>query len=374
MESPDLMSEAIRTKESDFGSQDSIWKQSLDCLPDGISIHQLNGTIIFANERLAEIYGRPVGRIVGLTPGEVFQTGEGDCPEGNTPEIGVAGVSEGRCKVGERVFNISIFPIIAGEQGAPGCYVRLMRDVSGQELARAQLLKAEQFATLGQMISGIAHDVGTPLNIISGYCEYLMMKTGAGNAGHKELATILQQTRRIAEFIRQMLDLARPPQARADAIELKGFLEESLDLISHHLRKADVKVRLKCDATPPLIYGDAARFRQALFNVILNACQKLGSKSEDEIHLGRLPDESGPITISLIGIEEGGVKHDFSRSFPGLLSTGSEPEPVGIGLSLAREILTEFGATVQAKPLEDSGVSLVISLERARLNLPAGKR
>jgi C4-dicarboxylate-specific signal transduction histidine kinase len=123
-----------------------------------------------------------------------------------------------------------------------------------------------------------------------------------------------------------------------------------------------------------LIYGDAPRLRQALFNVVLNACQKLGPKSKVDIYLGRLPEESGAITISLVGIEEGGVKHDFSRSFPGLLSTRSEREPMGIGLSLAREVLSEFGATVVSQPLEDGGASLVISLERASMNLPAGKQ
>jgi PAS domain S-box-containing protein len=372
METPDLMSEAIKASQSGIGSQDYYWKQALDSLPDGVSIHQLDGRIIFVNERLAEIYGRPASEIIGLKCEEVFQAGGIESFQNNASEAGVEGHSAERCKIGERIFNISVHSIV-DHQGAPGGYVRVMRDVTGQELARAQLLKAEQFATLGQMISGIAHDVGTPLNIISGYCEYLMMKTGSGNSGHKELLAILQQTRRIAEFIRQMLDLARPPQPRADAIELKGFLEESLDLISHHLRKADVKVRLNCETTPPLIFGDAPRLRQALFNVVLNACQRLGPKSEVSIHLGRLPEENGPITISLIGIEEGGIKHDFSRSFPGLLSTRSEREPIGIGLSLAREVLSEFGATVVSQPLEGGGVSLVISLERARMNIPAGK-
>ncbi len=311
-------------------------------------------------------------QIIGSTCYSAFHQDGSACPHDHLLKEGAAHPLEERCEINERVFGISVY-LMADDEGGHAGYVRVVRDITGQDQARAQLLKAEQFATLGQMISGIAHDVGTPLNIISGYCEYLMMKIGLGNTGHKELTTILQQTRRIAEFIRQMLDLARPPQVRADAIELKGFLEESLDLISHHLRKSDVRVKLICDITPPVIYGDAPRLRQAMFNVLLNACQKLGPKSEVNIHLGRLPEDTGTTTITLNGIEAGGIKHDFSKSLPEFISPGSSREALGLGLSLAGEVLSEFGATVRSEPQEDGGVSLVISLERAGLNGPAGK-
>src|SRR5438128_11770060 len=102
------------------------------------------------------------------------------------------------------------------------------------------------------------------------------MRTKSEETGHKELMAILEQTRRVAEYIRIMLDLARPSQGRVDAIELKGFLGDSLDLMGSHLRKASVRVVLDCKSAPPVIYGDGPRLRQAFFHLLLSAGRGLG--------------------------------------------------------------------------------------------------
>src|SRR5262249_1080458 len=152
----------------------------------------------------------------------------------------------------------------------------------------------------------IAHDVGTPLNIISGYAEYLLMRTKAEETGRKELTAILEQTRRVAEYIRIMLDMARPSQGRGDAMEFKGFLGDSLELMGSHLRKAGVRVTLSCKSTPPVIYGDGPRLRQAFFNLILNAGRRVGAGGQLELNIEQSPDLPGYITVMLTGADREG--------------------------------------------------------------------
>jgi signal transduction histidine kinase len=195
------------------------------------------------------------------------------------------------------------------------------------------------------MVSGIAHDVGTPLSIISGYAEYLLIRTGPGTPGHKELSTILNQTRRIADFIRQLIELARPAQGRSDAIGLRGFLDELVELMGHHFRKAGVSVKLVCNTHPPLIYGDAPRLRQALFNLIMNASRNAGTDGRIEI----VVSESGSeVQISVCAVDPFGRVTDLAQFFGGLLNAGVETGAGELGLSLTREILAEFGARVSA--------------------------
>ena len=98
-----------------------------------------------------------------------------------------------------RIMSVTIEPLL--NQHKTCGFVRIVRDVAEVRFSQDQLLKAEQFATLGQILFGIAHDVGTPLNIISGYSEFLLMRIGSEDPGHKELSAILHQTKQIATLI-----------------------------------------------------------------------------------------------------------------------------------------------------------------------------
>jgi signal transduction histidine kinase len=242
-----------------------------------------------------------------------------------------------------------------------------------EALSQDALLKVEHFATLGQMMSGIAHDVGTPLNIISGYAEYLLMRTKPEETGHKELMAILEQTRRVAEYIRIMLDLARPSQGRVDAIELKGFLGDSLDLMGSHLRKASVRVVLDCKSAPPVIYGDGPRLRQAFFNLLLNAGKRLGAGGQLELIIEQPAEMPGFIGVQLLGVDREGRSQNYAESFAGFLSVERRWGAEDMGLALAKEILDDYGAKVAALPVDGRGVALVVYLPKGAGGLVSGR-
>jgi len=354
--------------ETDYQSAEFL-SSIFDALDDGISIHSLKGEVLYANNRMLEILGKAASEVIGNDCVEVFH--DAACPHEEVTASGIQSRLEIESKDGKSVFQVTVSPI-KNKAGKASGFIRVVHDISEVERTQENLVKAEHFATLGQMASGIAHDVGTPLNIISGYSEYLLMRTGPEGQGRKELSAIIQQTRRIADFIKHMLDLSRPAQGRRDAIELKSFLADSLELIGSHLRKADVKASLTCSAIPSLIYGDGPRLRQAIFNLLLNAGQHLGPGGKIEIAIEESVDRPDLIPIFLSGTERGGQAHDFSKSFSSLLTSGRNREGIGMGLSLTKEILREFGASLDSTALEGQGVALVLHLPKGKsaISLP----
>jgi signal transduction histidine kinase len=262
---------------------------------------------------------------------------------------------------------VTIDPLLNASGSAIG-FVRVMRELEGQSDA----VEPSRLAILGRMLSGTAHDLGTPLNIILGYTEYLLMRTRSDAPGYRELSTILEQTKRISDSIRKMLDLGR--EGRTDAIGLKGFLDESIGLLAREIRKADVSVSVNCNANPPLIYGDAAQLRQAFINLLLIASQRVGAGGEVEIVLEESAEDSADgVLISFVGTEAGGRRHNFAQSFASLLHPADRTVAMGSGFLLAREILNSLGARLDAVDAGELGNSLVVYLPRGgSLATPGG--
>ena len=355
------------TSETETDYQSTEFLASIfNALDDGISIHALKGEVLYANNRMLDLLGKAASDVIGNNCAEIFH--DAACPHEEVTASGIRNRLEINSKDGRSVFQVTVAPI-KNKRGKVSGFMRVVHDISEAERTQEKLIKAEHFATLGQMASGIAHDVGTPLNIISGYSEYLLMRTGPEGQGRKELTTIIQQTRRIADFIKHMLDLSRPAQGRRDAIELKSFLADSLELIGSHLRKADVKAFLTANAAPSLIYGDGPRLRQAIFNLLMNAGQHLGPGGEIEIAIGESTYPPDFIPIFILGTEQGGQAHDFSKSFSSLLTSGQNREGIGMGLSLTREILREFGASLDSTAVTGRGVALILHLPKGKSTL-----
>lgn len=336
---------------------DPLLTPILDAMSEGVSVHSASGEILWANGTLCDIYRKSISELKGLNCRDVFHEDGPACPHEQVVTTGSAAQLTGGIHVSGRSFSVTVEPLLDERNKACG-FMRVICDVTSERDAQEQLLKAERFASLGQLLSGVAHDVGTPLNVISGYAEYLLMRTAPGGQGYKELSAILDQTRRIAEMFSRALDLARPPQGRTDAIEIRSLLADSLDLVGHHFRRMEMKAALTCRMPPPLVYGEAPQLKQAFFNLLLNAGQQLGTGGRLQVVI---EDATDNLRLALFGTEASGVGHDFSRSFAGFVSGEGALEASGIGLYLARKILYQAGARIGFAD-GDEGVGLMIYL------------
>jgi signal transduction histidine kinase len=346
------------------------WLRLLDYLDEEVSIHSADGQMLYANRRLLNANGGVAAEWLGRRCDEVFPPGS--CPHEEALKSKLPVEIQTEAREGLEGQRLAVVPLL-GVTGEVEGFARICGPAQAMPSQQA-LLKAEHFATLGQMMSGIAHDVGTPLNIISGYAEYLLMRTKGEGVGQKELTAILEQTRRVAEYIRIMLDLARPSQGRVDAIELKGFLGDSLEMMGSHLRKASVRVGLSCKSAPPVIYGDGPRLRQAFFSLLLNAGRRLGAGGQLELSIEAPAEMPGFIGMRLMGVDREGRNQDFAELFAGFLAARRGWGAEDMGLMLTKEILDEYGAQIATQSVEGRGVALVVYLPKGAGGLASARQ
>lgn len=334
------------------------WADVLDSVSDAISIHSVSGEIVWANKKLCEINSIPLSSLIGLSYEQAFHT---ESSTGAQDQSWVAAQTGHEVMVCERLWSVTITPLPPTDKSSG--FIRVMHDVTEQRRIRLNLLDAERFASLGQMLFGIAHNVGTPLNIISGYSEYLLMRLKPDEPGHKELSAILDQTKRIAILISEALDVVRPGQTQVSAIDAKALLADALNLTAHYFRKSDVLAELTCGMSPPLIYGEAPKLRQAFFSLLMNASQDVGIGGRIEVVIAGARDKPGFLSVSLWGTRADGQGHDFSRSFKSLGDNSSEVVKSGIGLSIVKRILDDAGATMTFNGSEErGGIPIIVHL------------
>ena len=327
----------------------------LDSVSEAISAHDDSGKIVWANRRMQELYSQTHEKLEGLSCQQLFHEDGSTCTHHQS-----VSQSDHEIEMAGATYSATIQPF--SFEGTDSGFICVMRDVTTERQALKRLLDAERYSTLGQLFSGLVHDVGTPLNIISGYSEFLLMRAKADQPGYKEQSAILFQTKRIAALLEDAVDLARPPQGRTLPIDLQSLFTQLLNLTEHHLRKANVKIELTCGIATPLIYGEASQLKQAFFNLLINAGRKLEGGGLLKVVLAQPSNRSEFLAVEVSGIDASGRGHDFSLSLSGLLTEPKRIVELEMGLLLARDILEKAGAKIGFGESRDSSAPLVVCL------------
>jgi len=142
------------------------------------------------------------------------------------------------------------------------------------ELERG-LRQSEKLATVGQLASELAHEIGTPLSIIYGRAEWIKKRLEDREGVQKNLDIIAQQSERITKIIQQVLGLVRKKKPEQTTLNVRTILETTLDLLDHQIQKQRVKVVKDLKKTLPHVTGDPDQLQQVFLNLILNAIQSM---------------------------------------------------------------------------------------------------
>src|SRR5207247_8803017 len=150
----------------------------------------------------------------------------------------------------------------------------LARDVTDQKRSESQLLHAEKLAAMGQLVSGVAHEINNPAAIISGFAQTLLLDDVKPE--HREMAQMIyDEASRIGRITQNLLAFARAGGKERTLVDLNDVLRRTFALRSYHLSTLNIAVALDLDPTDPKIWANASEVQQLFLNLVITAEQAL---------------------------------------------------------------------------------------------------
>ncbi len=311
----------------------------LTYLPDGVLLLDREGRPVLVNPvarellRLlgAEANGRPLEALAGRSLEALLS---------ERPELGY---HELRVEKGGRV--IALWPVPIREGPLAGHHLLLLRDVTQERQVQAQVQVQERLAAVGQLAAGVAHDFNNLLSVILGFSEMVLQDPGLPEHLRTPLRTILEQGRRGAQMVRQILDFSRRSVLEPQPLDLVSFLKELVKLWERTLPET-IHVRFDYEPGTYWVLADPASLQQALMNLALNARDAMPDggtltlllerwipRSGDRLPFPRMPRRPW-IRIGVrdtgTGIPAEVLPHIFEPFFT------TKPPGVGTGLGLAQ--------------------------------------
>lgn len=233
--------------------------------------------------------------------------------------------------------------------------------------AMEQLRHADRLITIGRLAAGIAHELGTPLNVIAGRVKMLRRGGVDATTGTEYLAIIAEQAERMTGIIRQLMDFGRVRESKMGAADLVAIARAVAKLLEPMARKRGVTLEVTT-LEPVYAVGDAARLEQVVSNLVVNAVHACSSGDRVEIQAGMAPDAvdgtpGGPcvflrVTDSGHGMDE----QTATRMFEPFFTTKDIGQGTGLGLSVAHGIVQEHGGAIRVRSEVGAGSEFSIFL------------
>ena len=221
-----------------------------------------------------------------------------------------------------------------------------------------QLRRAETLAVAGKLTSGIAHEVGTPLNIISGRAEILLRSLPSDHPGRPDLEVIVAQTDRISAIIRSLLDTVRQQKPEIQPVDIPVLLDRVVPLLEHMARRRGVSIA--ASAAPPLpdVAADPTQVQQVLINLIVNAMDATPRGGRIGIEAWACPNDGRPgVAVAVSDTGSGIPAEALSHVFEPFFTTKPAGQGTGLGLPICRDILREHGGTLAVQSREGHGTT-----------------
>ena len=231
-------------------------------------------------------------------------------------------------------------------------------------MIQSKLLQTEKMAALGQLVSGIAHELNNPLTSIQGYAQLLLSRRSpTDRAGDAQ--RISQEAERAGRIVKNLLLFSRETKPERRAVHLNEVIERTLSLRSYELKLENIDVELALDPALPQTLADAAQLQQVVLNLIVNAEQAIVMAREEEPRDGRILIRTRRLAGDRLALEVSddgpGISPEIvSRIFDPFFTTKPAGIGTGLGLFIVYGIVQEHGGEVSVDSLWGRGATLTV--------------
>ena len=333
--------------------------------PNGLLMVDEQGTIRMVNRQIDQLFGYERAELIGqpveiLVPQHMRSHHAGDRAEfiahSESRAMGKGRDLYGVRKDGQEVpLEIGLSPI----QTPDGMRVLAsVVDITERKHIQKQLWKAERLAELGTLASGMAHEIGTPMNVILGRAEYLLQRT-ADEGMKKGLATIVTQIERITKVMNQLLACARRETPERRAVDLAEIVEDSLEMFQERIAHSRITVEKAIEANMPSVLADRDQLLQVLINLMMNSLHAMPEGGRLRLSLAR---EGSHVSLGVSDTGHGMPEEIRSKVFEPFFTTKDFGKGTGLGLTVVKGIVEEHGGTIAVESVVDKGTTFWIQL------------
>ena len=341
----------------------------VEAAPNGMLLIDERGTMVMVNASALhqfgyereELLGQPVEMLIpGPSRSEHLQHRVGFMQAPQARSMGGGRELFALRKDGsEFAVEIGLTPI----QTAKGMgVVASVVDISERKRLEMQLRRAERLAELGTLASGMAHEIGTPMNVILGRAEYLLQRA-ADEGMKKGLATIITQVERITKVMNQLLAFARRRTPERRAVDLAKIVDDSLEMFQERIAQSHITVDKTIESALPPVHADQDQLIQVLINLVMNSFHAMPEGGRLGLSLAR---EGSHVRLEVADTGHGMPEEIRAKVFDPFFTTKEFGKGTGLGLTVVKGIIEEHGGTITLESAVEKGTTFTIRLPLGR--------
>jgi two-component system NtrC family sensor kinase len=240
--------------------------------------------------------------------------------------------------------------LIAGAGFAQSVVV-LVEDVTDQQALETQLVQSEKLAAVGQLVSGVAHELNNPLTSIAGLSEFLLEQKELGKKDRGHLQVIHEQAERAGRIVRNLLTFARKGTGEREPVDLNDLIRGTLALTAYDLKLKDIIVTRELSGVLPPVLGDRHGLQQIVLNLVTNSAQAVAENPRErlrEITVSTWFDGQVHLRVADSGP---GIPDDVRQNvFTPFFTTKEPGKGTGLGLSITYSIVESHGGHITIEP------------------------
>jgi PAS domain S-box-containing protein len=265
-----------------------------------------------------------------------------------------------------RILNVAIAPLVSRKFNVVGRLV-IMDDITERVDLENQLSQADKLSSIGLLAAGVAHEVNTPLAVISSYAQMLAKQVQGDEKKSAVLEKITRQTFRASEIVNNLLNFSRTSGAEFAEVDVNHVINETLSLLEHQFKTSRIRVQDELAAHLPAIQGNAGRLQQVFLNLFLNA--KDAMPEGGTLKIATYNGDGVRVVVSDTG--SGIAQEHIQRIYDPFFTTKSaaqngQKRGTGLGLSVTYGIIQEHAGKIHVESSPEQGTTFYLDFPMLR--------
>ena len=350
---------SLEQRASEYHELKDFSENIIESINVGVVVEDVNGRVVGWNKALEDMTGLNRDAALGKPIDEAI------------PEDFLQRLSEHRHLYKQRwnglTVNLSLTPLLDKTGAARGRLI-MIDDITARIRLEDQLIQNEKLTSIGLLAAGVAHEVNTPLAVISSYSQMLRKQIPPDDAGYKLLEKITAQTFRASEIVNNLLSFSRMNATEFASVNVHKVINDTLSLLEHPLKTSQIRVTVNLLAEAPLVTGNAGKLQQVFLNLFLNARDAMPDGGTLDI---RTAIVDGRIEIVITDSGGGISREHIKKIYDPFFTTKTAGKGTGLGLSVSYGIVQEHGGSISVESNVGRGTSfrLDFPLSRKAINV-----